>query len=382
MSEKDILRQYQTYITQIIQPSCVLSLIDVLADYEEQIKAREVEKGPTEAAILMMECIYKLPETQGWFRMLLDSFRHADKALAHKNIVKKLRHGLNVVKSVDILIHMEEVLLPSQKETVQRVTDNPQWYRIFLEALRRGGYNHQVKILDDQDDDPAEKSGAEGNEEGSEEMEISFSEKAGQSNLSANTGSGKTVVAMEICRHHLEQSTEEKKKKVVFLANTIPLCQQQMEMFQKYFENTEFAVTGHFGENASQLAIQVSMENCDIIVMTPKLLEINLDEGSILRLSTFTLIFFDECHHTMKNHAYSAIMRMYMDIKLGPDPSELPQIVGLTASVGVGKSKNEQEAREHIYQLCANLDTDTISTVSKHLEELSSHVFVPNKGTD
>ncbi|KAI1905223.1 hypothetical protein AGOR_G00013910 [Albula goreensis] len=461
MSEKDILRQYQTYITQIIQPSCVLPLFDVLGEYEEQIKAREVEKGPTEAAILMMECIYKLPETQGWFRMLLDSFSNAgyptlaeaidqtdftaiDKALAHKNIVKKLRYGLNLVKSMDILVHMEEVLLPSQKETVQRVTlekgntsgiqtlldfllrtDNPQWYRIFLEALRRGGYNHQVKVLDDEDDDPAGKSGAEGNEEGLEEMEISFSEKAGQSNLSANTdnlkdgyhqtsyhedipfgnlrdyqrelaepalmgkntiicaptGSGKTVVAMEICRHHLEQSTEEKKEKVVFLANTIPLCQQQMEMFQKYFENTEFEVTGHFGENASQLGIQVGVENCDIIVMTPKLLEINLDEGNILRLSTFTLIFFDECHHTMKNHAYSAIMRMYMDIKLGPDPSELPQIVGLTASVGVGKSKNEQEAREHIYQLCANLDTDTISTVSEHLEELSSHVFVPNKDT-
>lgn len=89
---------------------------------------------------------------------------------------------------------------------------------------------------------------------------------------------------------------------------------------------TSIEVAGHFGENANPLAIKVSVETCDIIVMTPKLLEINLEDGTVPGLSTFTLIFFDECHHTMKNHSYSTIMKMYMDIKLGPQPTELPQV--------------------------------------------------------
>nr|ALD49743.1 retinoic acid-inducible protein I [Anguilla japonica] len=462
MTNKDVLRQYQTYITNIIQPSCILPLVDFLTDHEDQIQTVEDQKGLTEAATLMMSLIYDLPETQGWFRMLLNGFSNAgystlaeaiesndfadiEKAAVHKEVVRKLRVMLaNQLKPLEILLYMPEVLLPSQRQRVERITelkgkvhgthtlldfllrtDNPRWYTCFLDALRKGGYDQVVNVLDDQNGNASEQSGVDSKEEALEEMEISFSEEAGPSNLFASadaekdgcqptlnydapssvalrnyqlelaepalkgkntiicapTGSGKTMVAMEICRHHLEQSTEERGRKVVFLANTIPLCQQQMEMFQKYFENTDFGVTGHFGDDANPIAIRVSVETYEIIVMTPKLLEINLEDGTIPGLSTFTLIFFDECHHTMKNHAYNAIMKMYLDIKLGPEPTPLPQIVGLTASVGVGKSKNERDAREHIYQLCANLDTDTISTVRQNEEELSSHVFVPDKDT-
>ncbi|KAG7477062.1 hypothetical protein MATL_G00089250 [Megalops atlanticus] len=461
-NEKDVLRLYQTYITQIIQPSCILPLVDFLKEHEEQICTAETQKGLTEAATMMMEFIYTLPETPGWFRMLLDGFSNAgyhtladaidlnnfaviEKAQLHKDEIRRLKPMLKDVKPSDILIHMTDCLLQNQKETVEQETemkgsthgihklvdfllrtDNPNWYKIFLNALGLGGYRHLVEVLDNPDDNPAKQSGAESGEMEVEEMEFSYSEEAAHTNLSANadtpadgeqptvnsengpsvvklrdyqrelaepalmgkntiicapTGSGKTMVAMEICRHHLEQGTEEKKKKVVFLANTIPLCQQQMEMFRKYFENTEFEVTGQFGESASPMAAMFAVENYDIIIMTPKILELNLEDGNIPGLSTFTLIFFDECHHTMKNHSYSAIMKMYMDLKLGPEPAALPQIVGLTASVGVGKSKNEQDAREHIYQLCANLDTETISTVSQHVEELRNHVFVPNKDT-
>ncbi|KAJ8286975.1 hypothetical protein GJAV_G00045520 [Gymnothorax javanicus] len=462
MTEKDILRKNEAYIIRIIQPSCILPCMpDFLTDHEEQIKATETQKGPTEAASLMMSLIYDLPETPGWHRMLLDGFSSAgyctlaeaieindfatiEKAAAHKEELRKLKFMLNDVKAKDLLLHISGVLLPSQRERVQQEieqrgntsamqvlldfllrTDNPSWYSVFLEALRRGGFGHLMKVLDDQNENSAGQRGAEGKSEAVEEMELSFSEEAGHSNLCARadsvkdgcqptsnkedvptlvnlrnyqkelaapalmgkntiicspTGSGKTVVAMEICKQHLEQRTEESERKVVFLANTIPLCQQQMEMFQKYFENTDTVVNGHFGDNANPLAIKLSVEADDIIVMTPKLLEINLEDGNIPGLSKFTLIFFDECHHTMKNHSYSAIMKMYLDIKLGPEPKPtLPQIVGLTASVGVGKAKNEHEAKEHIYQLCANLDTDTISTVRQYEDELHSHVFVASK---
>ena len=49
------------------------------------------------------------------------------------------------------------------------------------------------------------------------------------------------------------------------------------------------------------------------------------------------------------------------------------QIVGLTASLGVGKAKNPKEAGRHILQLCANLDAECISTVDENADELKKY---------
>ncbi|KAL8604965.1 hypothetical protein ACOMHN_028593 [Nucella lapillus] len=46
-------------------------------------------------------------------------------------------------------------------------------------------------------------------------------------------------------------------------------------------------------------------------------------------------------------------------------------VVGLTASVGVGKAGNQDQARRHIVKLCAHLDTDRICTVRDNREELA-----------
>ena len=57
------------------------------------------------------------------------------------------------------------------------------------------------------------------------------------------------------------------------------------------------------------------------------------------------------------------------------------QIVGLTASVGVGSARDLDKAREHILSLCANLDAvDGISIVVKHEEELKKFVNKPKEG--
>ena len=56
------------------------------------------------------------------------------------------------------------------------------------------------------------------------------------------------------------------------------------------------------------------------------------------------------------------------------------QVVGLTASVGVGKAKDVKGAVDHILKLCANLDAGKLCTVQEHRPELLSHTNRAREG--
>lgn len=90
----------------------------------------------------------------------------------------------------------------------------------------------------------------------------------------------------------------------------------------------------------------------------------------------------DECHHTKKGEVYNHIMTRYLKQKhknvtskkeqKNPDP--LPQILGLTASPGVGGAKNQQKAEEHILQvmLIAHIHTYTQTDTHRKSSHLAS----------
>ena len=76
-------------------------------------------------------------------------------------------------------------------------------------------------------------------------------------------------------------------------------------------------------------------------------------------------------------------MGVYLHEKLEDHHLEMPQIVGLTASPGVGKaSKKEAKAKEHLFELCANLDAEEFVTVKdqSHLKTLQQFVAQPLDG--
>ncbi|XP_053375270.1 antiviral innate immune response receptor RIG-I-like [Mercenaria mercenaria] len=115
------------------------------------------------------------------------------------------------------------------------------------------------------------------------------------------------------------------------------------------------------------------MEHYDILCFTPQILVNSLDDNLIESLSVFSLLVLDECHNTRGNEPYAMLVRKYL-IEKHNGKKELPQIVGLTASVGVGKSRTIKEAEEHILRLCACLDVCHLSTVKKNEKGYKKHI--------
>uniref|UniRef100_G1LAV6 Antiviral innate immune response receptor RIG-I n=1 Tax=Ailuropoda melanoleuca TaxID=9646 RepID=G1LAV6_AILME len=212
------------------------------------------------------------------------------------------------------------------------------------------------------------------------QLELALPAKEGKNTIiCAPTGCGKTFVSLLICEHHLKKFPQGQKGKVVFFAIQLPVYEQQKSVFSKYFEKLGYKVAGVSGATSEIVSVEEIVENYDIIILTPQILVNSLRKGTVPSLSVFTLMIFDECHNTGKHHPYNMIMFNYLDQKLGGSSDPLPQVIGLTASVGTGDAKNTTEAMEYICKLCASLDTSVIATVKDNLEELEEIVYKPQK---
>ncbi|KAM9368012.1 antiviral innate immune response receptor RIG-I [Phaethornis superciliosus] len=188
--------------------------------------------------------------------------------------------------------------------------------------------------------------------------------------ICAPTGSGKTFVALLICEHHFQNMPAGRKAKVVFLATKVPVHEQQKKVFKQHFERSGYSVEGMSGETIANVCVEKVIEDSDIIVLTPQTLVNIMEDGIFSSLSIFTLMIFDECHNTTGNHPYNVLMARYLEEKFDSSAKQLPQIIGLTASVGVGNAKTIKETMEHICILCSYLDIQAISTVRENKDEL------------
>ncbi|XP_075385645.1 interferon-induced helicase C domain-containing protein 1 [Tenrec ecaudatus] len=207
------------------------------------------------------------------------------------------------------------------------------------------------------------------------------------------TGSGKTRVAVYIAKDHLDK----KKKtsdlgKVIVLVNKVPLVEQ---LFRKEFEpflKKSYKVIGLSGDTQLKISFPELVKSHDVIISTAQILENSLlnsekGEDAGVQLSDFSLLIIDECHHTNKEAVYNTVMRRYLKQKLKNHKLEkenkqvtpLPQILGLTASPGVGGATKQGKAEEHILKICANLDAFTIMTVEKNIGELRNQIKEPRK---
>ncbi|NXJ15676.1 DHX58 helicase, partial [Odontophorus gujanensis] len=221
------------------------------------------------------------------------------------------------------------------------------------------------------------------------------------------TGAGKTRAAVHVCRRHLEGR---RGGRAAVLVNKVHLVQQHLEK-EFHVLSDAFKVTAVSGDSSHKCFFGQLAKGSDVVICTAQILQnallseeeeerVELTGGSGTprprralprdeRLTPlpcfihadFSLLVIDECHHTHKEAVYNKIMLSYLKKKLSGQ-RDLPQILGLTASPGTGGETSLEGAVEHILEICANLDTEVITSAQEHAQHLQSHVPQPRRQYD
>ncbi|KAI6164182.1 hypothetical protein EDD17DRAFT_1562649 [Pisolithus thermaeus] len=186
--------------------------------------------------------------------------------------------------------------------------------------------------------------------------------RAQSSNIIAalDTGSGKTYISVLLIKWIVLQP-HTRGKVVVFLVPKVALVEQQAAFITS---QTPLRVRKFHGrldlELSDRANWKAAFEGADVVVMTAQIF-LNVLTHSHWSIDRVSLIIFDECHHTRKNHAYNGIMREYFQV----DPVERPKIFGMTAS----PIWNPKDAEGSLQTLERNLDA-TVIAVREHVSEL------------
>ncbi|KAI0078149.1 P-loop containing nucleoside triphosphate hydrolase protein [Panus rudis PR-1116 ss-1] len=184
-----------------------------------------------------------------------------------------------------------------------------------------------------------------------------------------DTGSGKTYISTLLIKWTAALNAGSGKI-IVFLVPKVALVEQQGDFIAK---ETTLRVSKCYGATAIDLADRRGwrneLENHDVLVMTAQIF-LNILTHSHWSMDKVSLMVFDECHHTRKNHAYNGIMREYFQW-----PAEQrPKVFGMTAS----PIWNPRDAAESLATLERNLDAKVIA-VREHVDELLDHSPKPQE---
>ncbi|KAL0571714.1 Dicer-like protein 1, partial [Marasmius crinis-equi] len=193
--------------------------------------------------------------------------------------------------------------------------------------------------------------------------------QAQQGNVIAalGTGSGKTYISTLLIKWIANQEIA-LGRAIIFLVPKVPLVEQQGEFITKH---TTLRVAKLHGESAHDLTDRKGWERTfaqnDVFVMTAQIF-LNLITHSLWSITKVSLLVFDECHHTRKNHPYNGIMREYM---LVPE-QDRPKVFGLTAS----PIQNAKNPIDSLNELQTNMNARVIGVLD-HVAELTKHTPKP-----
>ncbi|KAK4787035.1 hypothetical protein SAY86_010868 [Trapa natans] len=150
-----------------------------------------------------------------------------------------------------------------------------------------------------------------------------------------DTGAGKTRVATMLLRIFSHNIRKPSQYIAVFLVPKVVLVQQQAKSILKDDREMNWKIGMYWGSSgvdfSSSSAWKEEIEQHEILVMTPKILLSGL-RHCYLKMEMIKVLIFDECQHASGKHPYACIMREFYHHALDAGITELPRILGLTAS--------------------------------------------------
>jgi Fanconi anemia group M protein len=173
------------------------------------------------------------------------------------------------------------------------------------------------------------------------------------------TGMGKTLIALMLTIQRMKSFPGEK---VLFLAPTKPLAEQQMNSFRENLTELFGDIQLFTGEVTPGERKKI-WKTADIIFSTPQCIANDIKNG-LYDLSEVCLLIQDEVHRCVKNYDYNYIAQKYKA------QSTNQRLLGLTASPGSEASR--------IKEICNNLSIEAVELrtrespdVKPYLQELS-----------
>jgi Fanconi anemia group M protein len=142
------------------------------------------------------------------------------------------------------------------------------------------------------------------------------------------TGLGKTPIAIVLSVHRLSRFPE---SKVLVMAPTKPLTEQHFNSFKNAINlpDEDFVLVTGLSKPDARMEMY---SNAKVIFATPQTIQNDIREGR-MSLADFSLLVFDEAHHSVGDYAYPFIAKAYVST------AKNPRMLGLTASPGGTKAK-------------------------------------------
>ena len=184
-------------------------------------------------------------------------------------------------------------------------------------------------------------------------FKVELLEKAKMKNIIVylGTGSGKTFIAVILIKHLGDEVAQ--KKKVIFLANNVALLEQQAEVISKMTGLKTGSYCGAHGvDDWGRERWEKEWNDHQVLVFIQ-----HPGEG-IHQDVQLALIIIDECHHAVKVCSISVLSSLSVTLhcivfRVTPTPRsakkqglEIPEILGLSASIVVKSVKREEFQQE------------------------------------
>lgn len=196
------------------------------------------------------------------------------------------------------------------------------------------------------------------------EYQMELFERAKEKNIIVvlDTGSGKTLIAVLLLNHMLENEIRRRADEMqahgprtaFFIVEKVALCLQQHRVLRHNLSYPIGVVHGDLqGVTNRKEFWQTQLADNMAVVTTAQVLLDSLSNGFV-RMSGINLLVFDEAHHTKKNHPYAKIIKSHYL----REPHATPKILGMTASPVDAQTRDMRSAAAELEGImCSEIAT-------------------------